>query len=106
MKPDRLHFDVDRGRIVAGMQMSEGWKLLEDELNKMLEAYRRDAVSTRYLADPTGYATVVGAHNALQSLLDTLTNIRTRGDVAERKIETMDEKDKEERELEHSVRRI
>lgn len=76
---DRLTFEVGRGLLVSGMQATRGWQVLEEELRKMIEAYKAEAVSPKLIGQPYEHATIVGAHNALRSLLDLLEATKERG---------------------------
>lgn len=103
---DRLRFDVSRGLLVSGLQSTKGWQLLEEELRKMIEAYKAKAVDPKLLGQPYEHATIVGAHNALQSLLDLLEIVKGRGEVAKTKLETAQDEKREDDAAERKLRRF
>lgn len=93
---ERLRFEVSRGLLVSGMKATKGWELLEEELRKMLAAYKAKAVDPTLIGRGYEHATVVGGHNALQSLLDVLDGIENRGKLARTKLETAQDKTREQ----------
>lgn len=91
---------------MAGLQVSPGWRLLEEEIQKMITAYKTKAVSPQLVGQPYDHATVVGGHNALQSLLDLLQATKDRGDSARKKLEKVEEEQREDHAVEQKLRRI
>lgn len=103
---ERLRFDVSRGLLVSGMQASQGWKLLEEELHKMLEAYKAKAVDPKIIGQPYEHATLVGAHNAIRSLLDLLEITKERGQVSKKKLDEAESAKREEDAAERKLSRL
>lgn len=102
---ERLRFDVSRGLLVGGLRATEGWRLLEDELKGMVEAYKRRAVDPKIIGQPYEHAAIVGAHNAIQSLLDLLDTTQQRGKAAEMKLEKAEDEQRDQDATEHKFRR-
>jgi len=88
------------------MQMSDGWKQLEIELRKILEAFRDQGVSKEMLNRPVEHASIIGGYNAIKSILDLIEAAKSSGKKATERLEEIESQDKEERELAHSVQRI
>jgi cell division FtsZ-interacting protein ZapD len=101
MKQDdltRLRVEEETGLKIQSLKSNEGWKVLEEEIQKMLEAIRRQAVSKDSL-DLSTHATYVGAHSALQSLLDLLSGFEDRARVSSKRIKEIETQQKEDRKL-------
>jgi hypothetical protein len=94
----RLRVTSEKGLKIQSLKSNEGWKVLNEEIQKMLEAIRRDSVSKASL-DPIAHATYVGAHGALQSLLDLLEGFVKQGTVADARARELEELKKEESRL-------
>lgn len=93
----KLRLSEEKGLKIQSLKSNEGWQVLEEELTAMLEAIRRTSVSTASL-DQIVHATHVGAHNALQSLLDVLRGFEEQGKRANQRIEEIeDERQEDER---------
>jgi len=66
---NRIRLQLEKSRKLEGLLLNSGWKLIEEELEKLLEATRRKAVSPDVLGKPYDHASLVGAHNALDGFL-------------------------------------
>lgn len=102
----RLKFQVDRGLLVSGMKASQGWKLLEEEIQKILEAYRARAVDPKLVGQSYEHATIVGGHNALKSLLDLLQGAQDRGQVAAKRLKEAEDEQRETEAQERKLSRV
>lgn len=97
---EQLRRVVERGHMVEGLELYPGWKeVVLPELERMIAAYKAAAISPKLIGESHQHASIVGAHNALQSLLDILTGFKRVAIQASKEVEEIEEVVKENRKL-------
>lgn len=74
-----LEQQINEGHEMQSLQTHSGWIRLRKIIDGMLEAYKNDLVSDKYINDHNGYLAIVGAHNALQSIINKVDRIAANG---------------------------
>lgn len=93
---DRVKERIRKAHALQGLDTHEGWLVIREELDKMLESIRIQAVSKDSL-DPVIHATYVGAHNALSSLLKMVDNTKESLESSKQQLEELENHEREAR---------
>jgi hypothetical protein len=93
---NRLREAVSKAQKVENLVKTEGWDFVRGEIEKMLVAFKEASVSPKALENQIEHATIVGGHNALKSLLETLDHLQSVGPRARARLQETELANREE----------
>lgn len=103
---ERLRERAEHGRRYESMMQTQGWKLFEEEVGKIIEAMRDQALSKEMLNKPVEHASLVGGYNSIKSLMNLVKGSKEVGQKAQARFDQLSKEQREEDAQQRKLRRI